>query len=229
MCTSAREQCLAKYPTMPPGGQRFCRQIQAAPPPAPPEKPVGLHAAYAFQYAKIADAGKVKKVESLTGGHISGRGFSQDGPYATAFDVTVAKAINGWYWDFSLAGGIGIRAPRLTIGVVAGVRGSGITGGEMETAWGVPVEAHATYAINDGLSAMAYGRPIWHFGETKRKKGATLGSFADEFELGAHLVWAKVGPPGKNQFGWMAGLVHHEWFGTAYTGLRVGFGFANQP
>ncbi|MBM4345440.1 MAG: hypothetical protein FJ100_18870 [Deltaproteobacteria bacterium] len=137
-----------------------------------------MHTAYAFQYAKFADPAKAKKVETLTGGHISGRGFSQDGPYATAFDVTVAKAITGWYWDFSLAGGLGVRAPHLTIGVVAGLRGSGITGGELETAWGVPVEAHATYAIGDNLSALAYARPIWHLGDTKRKKGASLGSFA---------------------------------------------------
>ncbi|MBM4345441.1 MAG: hypothetical protein FJ100_18875 [Deltaproteobacteria bacterium] len=27
MCTSARDQCLAKYATMPAGGQRFCRQL----------------------------------------------------------------------------------------------------------------------------------------------------------------------------------------------------------
>lgn len=115
------------------------------------------------------------------------------------------------------------------IGVVAGLRGSGITQGELATAWGVPVEVHATYAVAPRLSVLGYVRPIWHFGETPRVDDATIGSFADEFELGANVVWAQVTKPGVSKFGLLAGVVYHELRDTAYVGIRVGAGYANRP
>lgn len=192
-----------------------------------------MHTAYAFQWVKILDSKAfhpTKEVSSISAGHMSGRGFSTDGPYASAFDFTLGKANKGWYWDFSLMGGFGVQpSPKLTLGVVAGLRGSGITQGELATAWGVPVEVHATYAVAPRLSVLGYVRPIWHFGETPRVDDATIGSFADEFELGANVAWAQVTKPGVSKFGLLAGVVYHELRDTAYVGIRVGAGYANRP
>ena len=225
-CVQLRDKCRANYEGIKPSGQRLCRQIGAGPASAEADAPVGIHALYAFQYAKLTDSAAIKGNESFLGGHIGGRGFSTDGPYASQFEVTIAKAKTGWFWDFTLCAGLGFAIGRPgRFGIVAGLRGSGISGGGLQTAWGIPVEAHVMWSLAPKLSVLGYVRPIWHFGDTRRVDGGLIG---DEFELGGDVIYARQTAPGGSNIGLAAGLMLHQMAGSNYVGIRLGFGSANR-
>lgn len=234
-CQKLRRLCGQAYSQLGPNSQSMCRQMGWAGGGGggggAPDKPMAMHTSYAVTYLQVLDDAKVKGNSSVIGGHVSGRGFSTDGPYAAVFDVTIGKADTGWLWDFSVQAGLGGWINnRLAIGVTGGIRGSGITGGGLGTAWGVPVEVNVQSAITRSMTLMAYARPVWHLGDASgRKRKATIAAFADNFEMGAHVVFAKLRSARQGEtFGLMAGLVYHEFADTQYVGARVGFGFATR-
>lgn len=225
VCVQVRDQCRAKYDNLAPGGQRLCRQIGAAPT-AAADSPTGLHAIYTFQYAKTTDSDALKGIESLIGGHIAGRGYSSDSILATQFELTVAQATKGWFWEGTLCAGLGFAiGAKGRFGLVGGLRGSGITKGGLEAAWGVPVEANLTWSLAPKIQVLGYVRPIWNLGDTKRVDGGLIG---DEFEIGGDVVYGKQGAIGDTNLGVAAGVMLHQMAGSNYIGLRLGFAIANR-
>lgn len=233
-CKKITRLCINSYNQRGPNSRRMCQQLGYASvggSATKPDKPIAMHTAYAVTDLQVVDDAKVKGNSSVIGGHVSGRGFSTDGPYASAFDVTIGKADTGWLWDFSAQAGLGGWINnRLAIGVTGGIWGSGITGGGLGTAWGFPVEVNVQSAITRSITLMAYARPVWHLGEASgRKRKATIASFADNFEMGAYVVFAKLQSARQGEkFGLMAGVVYHEFADIQYLGARVGFGFATR-
>jgi hypothetical protein len=184
--------------------------------------------ALAATYLKYGDSASVKGNSGAFGGQISGRAFSQTGISATTFDFVIGSVDTGWHWDLNAMWGLGgWSGRRFAVGVTGGLRYAGLGGGGMPFALGVPAELAVQVAVRPNLVVLGYARPIWNLGKdnSRRKKGSTIGVFADELQLGAQVALAKLQRASSaGSGGLVAGLTYHEWAKTRFFGVSLGYG-----
>ena len=73
----------------------------------------------------------------------------------------------------------------LQLGATIGFGLSGITGGVLDFAWKIPIEAFAVIELTPEIKPMAYVRNSYLFSSEARQNGSPLARFGDESELGA--------------------------------------------
>ncbi|MGE5183957.1 MAG: caspase family protein [Acidobacteriota bacterium] len=105
-----------------------------------------------------------------------------------AFGLTLGGT-TGFAYDMSLGFGPGVFVgDNLQVGATVGFGFSGITGGVLDFAWKVPVEAFAILELSPELHPMAYFRQSYLFDTDARKHGSSMAMWgADEAEVGTGL------------------------------------------
>jgi hypothetical protein len=132
-----------------------------------------------------------------------------------AMGITVGDNVHFAY-DMSLGFGPGVFiGDNLQVGATIGFGFSGITGGVLDFAWKMPIEAFAVLALSNDVRPMAYVRQNYIFSSEARQNGQNLLRWGDEAELGTGLRFS-----GKYD-GFIYGSVR-EMANERYWGLGVG-------
>ena len=196
--------------------------------------PFGSTTAFGFLYGKVLEPrpGRFNGVEQTYGGHINSRVIGVNSVAAAALDVSLSGGGGFWY-DASLAVGPGKWfGQKAGVALVGGIGVSGSTRGNLPFALHFPVEACAILFAAARLSLTVYGRVRWlAMTETLWPKGSASASFADEFQAGANLTFAKRTPAwqSESETGFVVGAQFTEQADSRIIGLVIGFGAAKDP
>lgn len=140
-------------------------------------------------------------------------GVAETGDFALGF--TVGDHVHFAY-DTSFGFGPGVfLGDALQVGATIGFGFSGITGGVLDFAWKVPVEAFAVLQLGKDIRPMVYYRESYLFSSSARQNGAPHAMFGDELDTGAGLRFS----------GRLDGFVYgsmREMRGERYWGVGLG-------
>jgi hypothetical protein len=104
-----------------------------------------------------------------------------------SFGATVGDNTH-FVYDMHLGFGPGIFiGSNLQLGATIGFGFSGITGGVLDFAWKMPIEAFAVMSLSNDVRPMAYVRQSYLFSSEARQNGSKAARWGDEAEAGAGL------------------------------------------